>query len=158
MNWLRTDKKCSCFVGYICYQMLPIGTDWPFFHKIISMAQCKTTASPLLSHWTYSSLAQTHRYQIIMTCTYSRFLVAAVSCLALTWLIFAWSHDMEWHCTLLALYEGKPLVNGGLPSQRVSYVEHWCFHCVSLSRMLNKQWSWSGFEIGLCSRNIIVMI
>ena len=31
-------------------------------HNIISMASCKTAVTPLLTHWSYCSLALSHRY------------------------------------------------------------------------------------------------
>ena len=34
-----------------------------FLEKIISMAQCKTAVSPLLTHWRYCSLALNHRFE-----------------------------------------------------------------------------------------------
>ena len=46
-----------------------------------------------------------------------------------------WHHQME---TLLALYEGNPLVTGGFPSQKPSDAELWCFFDLHLNKWLSK--------------------
>ena len=52
-----------------------------------------------------------------------------------------WHHDLETLPALLGFCEGNPPVTSGFHSQRTSNAEIWWLFCVSLSKLLNKQFS-----------------
>ena len=56
---MRTRYEVFLWVHGLVYNMY-LSLTWHF----ISMAQCKTAVSPLLTYWRYCSLALSHRYVI----------------------------------------------------------------------------------------------
>ena len=41
-----------------------VMSSWPHRYKQCLMAWCKTTVTPLQTHWSYCSFAQSHRYMV----------------------------------------------------------------------------------------------
>ena len=92
---------------------------------IISMDQCKTAVTPLLTHWSYCSLALSHRYNwyniFIDTVLFILHHMNQQTGIGLhyakiinTW----WRHQKETFSALLALCVGNSPVTGELPAQR----------------------------------------
>ena len=74
-NWATRNKLQSKCIHFhkknvhenVVRKMIGIcpGFDISKYLKFISMALCKTAATPLLTHWSYCSLALSHRYDLI---------------------------------------------------------------------------------------------
>ena len=141
-------------VGSWCViTLFPIRIILYFHWNHVSIAQCKTIASPLLTHWRYCRLVLSHRYvEMCMYMTgirdYSIHEYDGAPDIAkrLPW----WRHQVETFSVLLALCAGNSPVTGEFPTQRPVTRSFDVFFDLGLNKPLSKQSCGWWFETPLC--------
>ena len=127
------------------------------YTNMISIAQCKTAVSPMLTHWRYYSLALSHRYiqlqhgevitSYISLWMQSHFhaMLSAVVNKHLSWR----RQQMKTFSVLLAICAGNSPVPGELPAQRPVTRSFGVFFDLRPNKRLSKQWWGWWFETPL---------